>query len=295
MRAAAIVAGVGLLLALAALLDARGGLGDDVPSVRVTFQVPDGLLVVSAAVFTIAWLVFLVAARSGRKPHEEPAPPRPPLSWWRQALAQVFAMLPLILIAAVLWLDGGRIAGALLAWGQMWAHVLDASSPGAAEIPVVALPSLGWTFGLLALAVALLTLTVALLLLFGDRLIAWWARREMAETAEPFVEAVDDSLDDLADEPDPRAAIIKCYRRFEQAAARARVRRAPWQTAEEFMHDARRRLPLPDLAVERLTRLFEVARFSHHAVWPVERDLARACLEDIRTALARGTDSIAVA
>ena len=139
MRAAAIVAGVGLLLALTALLDARGGLGDDVPSVRLTFKVPDGLLVVSAAVFALAWLVFLVAARSGRKPDEEPEPQRLQLSWWRQAFAQVFAMLPLILIAAVLWLDGGRIASALLAWGQMWSQVLNASSPGAAVAPVGAI------------------------------------------------------------------------------------------------------------------------------------------------------------
>ena len=56
------------------------------------------------------------------------------------------------------------------------------------------------------------------------------------------------------------------------------------------MRDAQRRLPLPGLAVERLTRLFEVARFSHHPVRSVERDLARACLADIRTALERRDD-----
>lgn len=61
------------------------------------------------------------------------------------------------------------------------------------------------------------------------------------------------------------------------------------------MRDAQQRLPLPDLAVERLTRLFEVARFSHHPVASIERDLARACLEEIRTALERRDDPIAIA
>jgi hypothetical protein len=294
-RAATIVAGLGLLLALAALLDTRGGPGDDLPSVRVTFTVPDGLLAVSGVILALAWIVFLVAARRARKPEEEPEAEPLRLPWWRQALTQVFLTLPLLLLVAVLWLDGGRIASALLAWGQAWSHVLGAPSSGAAESPVIALPALGWTFGLLALAVALLTLAVALLLLLGDRLVAWRARRETGGTAQPFVEAVDESLDDLADEPDPRVAIIRCYRRFEQAAARAQVRRAPWQTAEEFMRDAQQRLPLPDLAVERVTRLFEVARFSHHPVGSVERDLARACLEEIRTALERRDAPIAIA
>ena len=107
------------------------------------------------------------------------------------------------------------------------------------------------------------------------------------EPAEPLSEAVQDGLDDLASEPDARAAIIRCYRRFERVAARARVVKAPWQTPDEFMREALRRLVLPHRAVDRLTRLFELARFSAHPLGSAERDTARACLEDIKSELER--------
>jgi len=124
-------------------------------------------------------------------------------------------------------------------------------------------------------------------LLFAERIARWWERRNRVEAAEPLSEAVQDGLDDLASEPDARAAIIKCYRRFERVAARASVIRAPWQTPEEFMRETLRRLVLPHRAVDRLTRLFELARFSRHALGSPERDTARACLEEIRSALER--------
>src|SRR2546426_733608 len=78
-------------------------------------------------------------------------------------------------------------------------------------------------------------------------------------------------------------------------AARARVPRAPWQTSEEFMLATLARLALPRPAVERLTRLFELARFSHHALGHGERDSARTCLEEIRTALESGEASLVIA
>jgi len=79
----------------------------------------------------------------------------------------------------------------------------------------------------------------------AERIARWWERRHRAEAAEPLSEAVQDGLDDLANEPDARAAIIRCYRRFERVAARASVTRASWQTPEEFMRETLRRLVLP--------------------------------------------------
>lgn len=294
-RGAAVVVAVGLLLAVAALLERRGG-GDPAPSVRLTFTVPEALIVASAAVFLLAGLVIIVAARGRRKPEEdepEPVRQRVPLPWWGHALVQIALLVPFIAVVVVLWADGGRVAGALLAFGRSWFDPTAANA--AAETPVVSLPWLGWTLGLIALGIALATLAIALLLLFAERLLRWWmARHATTEDAE-LVAAIDDSLDDLADESDPRVAIIRCYRRFEHAAARAQVRRDPWQTPAEFMLDARRRLPLPALAVERLTSLFEIARFSHHPVRTADRDLARRCLEEIRAALDRREDRVGVA
>lgn len=286
-----IVAVAGLLVALAALLDPRGG-GVTLPHVRVTFTVPEFLLVSTGAVFVIAWLLIMVASRARRKP--DSGPDASGGTSWRQAIAPMIAMLPLIAIVVILWLDGGRLAGALLALGQGWFGAPSATD-GAPEPIVLSLPWLGWGVGLLGLAVALATLAIAVLLLFGDRLIGWWLARQTRQQRAEIAAAVDESLDDLDDGADPRIAIINCYRRFEGVAARAEVRRAPWQTPEEFMRETLGRLALPVRAVERLTRLFEVARFSDHPLDALERDRARACLEEIRRSIDASENAVAVA
>lgn len=295
--ALAALGGLGLVVALAALMDTQPGLGDDALQVRIRFTVPDVLVLASAATFALAGIILVAIARRRRKAGEEieAEPEALRLPWWAKALVEVFLLLPIVVAIAVLWLDGGRIAAALLSWGRGLFSLDGPTAAGGPEIPVVAVPWLGWGVGLLALIVALATLALALLLLFGERLASWWlARQARAERVEPLIEAVDDSLDDLGSEPDPRAAIIRCYRRFEQVAARARVPRPRWQTPDEFMRNALARLPLPPQAVEQLTRLFERARFSHHPVWFVDRDRARAALEDIRTALERRDEPVAI-
>jgi len=295
-RGAAVVVGVGLVLAVAALLQSRSP-GAPAPSVRLTFTVPEALIVASALTFVLAGLVIIVAARGRRNPEdEEPEPVRSrvPLPWWAHALVQMAVLLPFVATVVVLWADGGRVAGRLLAFGRAWFDP-SAAAVAAPDTPVVALPWLGWTLGLMGLGVALATLAIALLLLFAERLLRWWAARQAVTEEEELMAAVGDSLDDLADEADPRLAIIRCYRRFEHAAARAQVRRDPWQTAAEFMRDAQQRLPLPPHAVERLTSLFEIARFSDHPVRTADRDAARTCLEQIRAALDRREDRVGVA
>jgi hypothetical protein len=199
---------------------------------------------------------------------------------------RVLPLLPLLAILAVFSLGWQYVETSLLAWSRLMMFAGADVAPGA-ETPVVSLPWLGWLVGLLAFLAGLATLAMALLLLFAERIARWWERRHRAEAAEPLSEAVQDGLDDLANEPDARAAIIRCYRRFERVAARASVTRAPWQTPEEFMRETLRRLVLPHRAVDRLTRLFELARFSRHVLGAPERDTARACLEEIRSALER--------
>ena len=279
---------MGLLVTLAALLDTGSDLESARPSVRLTFTVPEILGVISVAVAALAGFVVLLAVKRHRvrRGHTlERAMPR--LSWWGRLLAELGPLASLLIVIAVLWLDGGRTANALLALGRALFPSADATLPGAADRPVLSLPWLGWAVGLFEVTLALMALAVALALLFAERVAGWWLPDPGEEETAQIAAAADDAIDQLDDEPDARRGILACYRRFEQAAARARVRRAPWQTPEEFMRDARSRLPLPALAVEQLTRLFELARFSHHPVRPVDRDVALACLADIRTALAR--------
>ena len=282
-----LVAGLGLLAVLAALLDRHRDLDAPTPAIRVAFSVPEALVAATALVLTLAAIIMLVAARSRRASEDDAVQPERQSfrrTWWGQILAPVLAMTPLLAIVAVMWMDGGRLAGDLLAFGRWFTGAGGGPDPADTRA-VVTLPWLGWTFGLIALAVALLMLAVALLVLFAERVAAWLSDRTARDEAAELLDVVDDGLDDLADEPDPRAGIIAAYRRFERAAARSRVHRAPWHTAGEFMREAQRHLPIPASAVERLTRLFEIARFSDHPVRASDRDLARACLEQIRASL----------
>ncbi len=284
----ALVAGVGLVLALTALL-AASHTPEDLPSFRLRVEVPDPFLLASGVAFALAVAIVIGMALSrDRRRHEVERDEEPSrLPWWLQALLRALPLLPLLVTLLVFSFGWQYVQSSLLAWGRLMMLAApdgDAPRPG---VPVLSLPWLGWLVGLLALLAGLATLAMALLLLFAERIARWWERRNRAEPDEPLGEAVQEGLDDLASEPDARVAIIKCYRRFERVAARARVPRAPWQTPEEFMREALRRLVLPHRAVDRLTRLFELARFSVHPLGSSERDSARACLEEISSELER--------
>jgi hypothetical protein len=137
----------------------------------------------------------------------------------------------------------------------------------------------------LALVAGLGALGVLLWIYFGDRMEAWVG--PSPEAREELAEAVEGSLDSLRQEPDPRRAIIMCYRRFEQVLAKWGLPRAPWKTPMEFLRETLRRLRLPSEAVTTLTGLFEISKFSRHPVGPTERDAAVESLVEIKTALER--------
>jgi hypothetical protein len=288
--AAVLVAGAGLILALTALLAASRA-PDDLPPFRLRVEVPDPLLLASGAAFALAVAIVIGIAlsrdRRRRETELERAEEPSRLPWWVQTILRMLPFLPLLATLIVFSFGWRYVESSLLAWSRLMMLAAPDGDAPRADVPVLSLPWLGWLVGLLALLAGLATLAMALVLLFAERIARWWERRRRAEPAEPLGEAVLESLDDLASEPDARRAIIKCYRRFERVAAVARVPRAPWQTPEEFMHEALRRLVLPHHAVDRLTRLFELARFSVHPLGSSERDSARACLEAIRSGIER--------
>jgi uncharacterized protein DUF4129 len=287
---AAVVAGAGVLLTLTALLAASRG-PEDMPSFRLRVEVPDPLLIASGVAFVlaVAIVIGIGLSRDRRRREEEAEREEEPstLPWWLQTLLRTLPLVPLVAILIVFSFGWQYVESSLLAWSRFVMSAGADAGVSPADIPVLSLPWLGWLAGLLLLLAGLAALAMALLLLFAERIVRWWERRNSAASAEPLSEAVQEGLDDLASEPDPRVAIIRCYRRFERVAARARVVRAPWQTPHEFMRETLRRLALPPVAVDQLTRLFELARFSAHPLGSSERDSARACLEEIRSELER--------
>lgn len=275
----------GVVVALAAVLAPADESG--IGAARVTVRLPDFLALSIMIVLTITALLMpaLVLFRDRRRPQneEEPQDPRPKVPPWMRVLLWVQVLLPMALLAYLAWKgwDPAVILSSLFGRAGM-----DLPSVTDASRPEISIPFVTWTLGLAGLTASLAGLAFVVWLLLPDR---FWRRPDpLPDVAnEPLIEAVEDSIDDLRREPDARAAIIRCYRRFEHALASSNAPRAPWQTPLEFMRAALRRLPLSPAPVERLTRLFEIARFSRHPLGSLERDVACECLAEIQMTVER--------
>jgi hypothetical protein len=104
--------------------------------------------------------------------------------------------------------------------------------------------------------------------------------------------ALDESLDDLRNEPDLRRAIIAAYARMERALAQAGTPRNPSEAPLEYLSRALSDLDTSALAVIRLTDLFEWAKFSHHEPEAHMRDEAIEALVAVRDDLRRPAEDV---
>ena len=276
--------GTGFVIALAAALRMAGSVPDGDHVIGV-IRLPGPVTAAIMALFGLALVVFLGdlvrRARSkgnredDRTPAEEPTPVPP---WLRR----VSLLLSLVNVAvlAYLWrravLESGLFTGA----GGL------AGGLGLRDGETLTAPALfNWVFGSLALMAGLGALGLALWSALADRPIREDEESDPALPAAPLGTAVEESLADLRAEGDPRRAIVRCYARFERAAADSGHARRPWLTPSEFMHEVLARRSLPRAAVPTLTGLFELARFSHHPLGPSERDRAVDALHEIRRAM----------
>ena len=119
------------------------------------------------------------------------------------------------------------------------------------------------------------------------------ARRGRAtapEVDEPVAEAVvavlDEALDDLGDEGDPRRAVIAAYARMEDVLAEHGLERRPAETPYEYLARVLTELRASKRSARRLTELFEWAKFSTHEVSERMRADAIGCLTSLRTEVA---------
>jgi hypothetical protein len=288
-----VVAGIGLLLAIAGAVASPDRGPWDEAARRIWVPLPDWLVVTAVAALSIAILVFLVMARPWRRMRKEYDQdtfydePQPIPRWLSVLLLLVSLTQCAVIAGGILWLaqsysmlvpDLGRL---------MIGNVM---APTEAEVPAV--PASSVTTGLVGTLLLLIgfgSLGVVLWVFFADRLrpkpLAFISR------AAPLTAAVEESLDDLRKEPDARTAILRIYGNFERALAAVSLPRRPWQTPIEFMRTALAKLALPAKAVARLTALFELARFSAHAITSAQRDIALQSLIEIRETLDRGKEA----
>lgn len=99
--------------------------------------------------------------------------------------------------------------------------------------------------------------------------------------------ALDESLDDLRADPDLRRAIVAAYARMERALESIGLGRRPSEAPFEYIGRALASLETSAEAAERLTTLFEWAKFSHHEPEPHMRDEAIEALIAVRDELRR--------
>jgi hypothetical protein len=132
--------------------------------------------------------------------------------------------------------------------------------------------------------------TVALIVLAVG---AWWysgrtrkrARGELEREDRLVTElaaAMEESLDDLRAEPDPRRAVIAAYARLERVLAAHRLPRRPAESPLEYLARMLDDLSVSPDAARRLTDLFERAKFSQHAVGTEMKEEAITALERVR-------------
>jgi hypothetical protein len=100
-----------------------------------------------------------------------------------------------------------------------------------------------------------------------------------------FEKLIDDTLDDLRAEKDPRRAIIAAYARMERLFATSGVPRAPAEAPMEYLGRALLELRASGAALGRLTGLFQWAKFSAHDVDEPMREEAIAALTQVRDEL----------
>lgn len=265
--------------------------GADSPAVRLVAHVPDPLIALalgSGGLAVVLSLWLLVPRTHRRKKGDEDfelyhEPARIP--WWAIVILWLIELLPFVALGYLLWHGAARFEEGAMGVLSRALSSLARSRPPA--VPEASSPMWSATVTFLALAAALGSLAFILWILVGDRLARWWAGPFPESPRQALVHLVDESIEELARELDPRIAIIKCYRRFEHVLARSRLPRAPWQTPTEFMREALGRLALPEEPVRTMTALFELARFSNDALTERDRLSALGALGQTRSALER--------
>ena len=132
---------------------------------------------------------------------------------------------------------------------------------------------------------------VALALIAGVALLVAWRRQTAVEAgpeakvAKALAAALDESLDDLRAEADPRRAVIAAYARLERVLAAHRLPRRPSETPNELLARILPGLDVEQRSILRLTDLYTWAEFSHHDVDADMKTEAIAALEQARDEL----------
>jgi len=203
----------------------------------------------------------------------------------------ILALLALLAIGAALaaWLlsEMVRHGSSVAMDGMHSGFAVSRRAPLPAEPQRTGLTAANLVLDLVLAAVAFGAFAFAFVMFADTRwdFLGFGRRRRRPRLAGALAEALNAGAADLADDCDPRRAVIACYRRSESAIATVEHRRYPWQTPREYVQAALGALSLPAAAVASLLEIFERARFSELPIMARHRDAALAALGAIRAAL----------
>jgi hypothetical protein len=142
-------------------------------------------------------------------------------------------------------------------------------------------PPIDWVIVLTVFGVALVAFTsVAGMMIRGNKHV----RREV-EARKALAEILDDTLDDLRAEKDPRKAVIAAYSRMERSLATFGLPRRPFEAPVEYLGRVLEELRSGSPAARRLTHLFERAKFSQHSIDAAMKDEAIDAVVTLRDEL----------
>jgi len=281
LRAAAVAAAVALLVAVVALAGSGGAVAGEPRTEGASTVLIDLLLVVVAVLCIVLWFLLLpmvlierrkrMEGRGGRASFEQR------VAAGLIAIVFVFTVIVLVIRARD---EGGQqdIAGAL------------GAPPVAEQQPSGPAPehASGSQMGAAAV-ITLLVCAGGVYLLLRTRSQPLRGR----SAREQIALELDEAIDDLRAEPDPRRAVVAAYARMERTMGVHGAPREAWEAPHEYLARTLSGLGVGQAAAE-LTGLFEQARFSEHAIGEPEREASIDALLAVRADL-RAADAAAVA
>jgi hypothetical protein len=274
LRAAGVVLGALALLALVSLAASAGGpatsgAGRDLVDPLAT------MLFVFGGIWVAALLVASPIMSGLTLTGGEPKPRR----WHGNVLAGV-VFLSLVLVGIAL-LRKLRPGGPDEVGPEGPAGQAPTTPEGTARTPLIDPASIDWLVVGLVFFAALVGFAILAAVLVrpkGRSLPELEARKRLEQV-------LDETLDDLRAERDPRRAVIAAYARMERALGSYGLPRRPAEAPLEYLGRLLAELTGSASAARRLTRLFERAKFSEHTVDVGMKEDAISAVSDVRDEL----------
>jgi hypothetical protein len=252
-RAWALIAPLGLLLLLVVVVVASAG---DLRGSSVDARDATGAMATVLFALGAVWVAGLLVASplaTGLTARAEVVAPRR----WSHGI-----VLILIVFAILFLLSGAGGFGNRIRQITPATPTGEQTPQGRGSGEVLPTPPIDWPIVLAVFGVALLGFaTAARMLVRSNKHV----RREV-EAREALASILEDTLDDLRAEADPRKAVIAAYSRMERSLAYYGLPRHSFEAPHEYLARVLAELDVAGPPARKLTRLFERAKFSEHTI-----------------------------